>query len=513
MARESSLLSLWLTGPEPARYPRLEGDIEVDVAVLGGGIAGLTAALALKRRGLTVAVVEGARIGTGVTGNTTGKVTSLHRLVYTQLAEDHGEHAARAYGEANEAALEHIAKTVAAEGIDCGFRRVANYTYAEDEDQLARVRAEAELARRLGLPASFVADVPLPFATRGAVRFDGQAQIHAVQYLRGLARAVDGGGSSVYESSMVTALRDGTPAVAESEHGTVRARDIVVATNVPFGDDSRFGPLLTLHRSYIVASPAAPTVDDTADATFISAEDPLRSILTTRHDGMDYVLVGGEGHPASRGGGSGDSGERFARLAAFSRERLGTGDPAFRWSTQDTLPADGLPFAGPLLPEGRHLYTVTGLRKWGLTNGTAGALVVADLISGVENPWTRLFDSTRTVSRPAAARGDAGTTSAGSPPAPGTLPPGGLPRLAPGQGTVLDLDGQATAVYADDGGSLHALSARCTHLGCTVEFNSGESTWDCPCHGSRFALDGAVIQGPAEKDLPAGSLPGGAGQD
>ncbi|WP_245827814.1 Rieske 2Fe-2S domain-containing protein [Sinomonas mesophila] len=248
-----------------------------------------------------------------------------------------------------------------------------------------------------------------------------------------------------------------------------------------------------------------------ADGTFISADEPLRSILTTRHSGTDYVLVGGEGHAVPAGGNSGDSGDRFTRLAAFSRERLGTCEPAYRWSTQDTLPADGLPLAGPLFPatahHSPHLYAITGLRKWGLTNGTAAALVVADAITGADTPWARLFDSTREIAASRLPQGQR-TTAAGPAPL-----PGGPPRPRPGHGTVVEIDGKAVALYSDHSGEVHALSARCTHLGCTVEFNGGESTWDCPCHGSRFALDGTVIQGPAETDLPARPLPGPFGKD
>ena len=233
---EGRQVSLWVATTGTTRYPSLDTDLEVDVAVVGGGIAGLTAALALKRAGSTVAVLEAARIGTGVTGHTTGKVTSLHRLAYTELADRHGPDVAGTYGQANQAAIEHIARVVAEEGIDCDFRRVSNYTYAESDDALARVRGEAALAGRLGLPAVFTSEVPLPFGARGAVRFDGQAQLHAVKYLQGLARAVDGSGSHVLEDSRVTSVRDGVPAVVETGSGTVRAREVIIATNVPVGD-------------------------------------------------------------------------------------------------------------------------------------------------------------------------------------------------------------------------------------------------------------------------------------
>jgi glycine/D-amino acid oxidase-like deaminating enzyme/nitrite reductase/ring-hydroxylating ferredoxin subunit len=485
MAHTAQSGSIWLATSPATSYPSLTEDVEVDVAVVGAGIAGLTAALELKRRGLTVAVLEAARVATGVTGNTTGKVTSLHRLAYSQLADQHGRAKARAYGQANQAAIEHVARTVAAEGIECGFRRVANYTYAESDSTLAKVRAEAELTASLDLPATFTTDVPLPFATSGAVRFDHQAQIHAVNYLQGLGRAVDGEGSFVVEGTRVRRIKDGSPAEVVTEGGTVRSHDVIVATNVPLGDGGRFAERLSLHRSYIVASPVRGFP---ADATFISVDEPMRSLLAVNLGGTDYVLVGGEGHLVPGGG---DTSARFDRLAGFAKEHLGAEEPAYRWSTQDAMPVDGLPFAGPMLPDSQHVYAITGLRKWGLTNGTAGALVVADLITGGDNPWIELFDTNREVTAKAAASSSDAPTEAPEPDK----------ALGPGEGIVVEIGGEPTAVYRDDHGSLRTLTAVCTHLGCTVEFNGRARTWDCPCHGSRFALDGTVIQGPAEKDL------------
>ncbi|MFE4544973.1 FAD-dependent oxidoreductase [Arthrobacter sp. NPDC056727] len=492
-------VSLWVATAGTTAYPTLDTDVDVDVAVIGGGIAGLTAALALKRSGQTVAVVEAARVGTGVTGHTTGKVTSLHRLAYTELAGNHGDSAARTYGQANQAAIGHIARTVADEGIDCGFRWVANYTYAESEAGLDQVREEAKLAARLGLPSTFTTDVPLPFPVRGGARFDDQAQFHSSRYLQGLARGVDGGGSFVFEDSRALSFRDGSPAMVTTENGSVRAREVIVATNVPFGDEGQFDARCYLHRSYIVASRMEGAA---ADATFIGADEPMRSILTVAVDGASYLLTGGEGHRASDGG---DPAVRYSRLAAFAREQLGAGEPAFRWSTQDEMPVDGLPYVGLLSPEAQHVHVITGLRKWGLSNGTAAALMLTDALCGRANPWAAVFDS----SRGAPASGTAAPTA---PDAPATQPSRGLPLPPPGAGAVLDLDGGPVAVYTDPGGLAHAVSAVCTHLGCTVGFNAADGSWDCPCHGSRFALDGSVIQGPATKNLAARDLPGRDGE-
>jgi glycine/D-amino acid oxidase-like deaminating enzyme/nitrite reductase/ring-hydroxylating ferredoxin subunit len=499
---EGEPVSLWVASAGTTDYPVLRKDLEVDVAVIGAGIAGLTAALAIKRAGRTVAVIEAARVGTGVTGHTTGKVTSLHRLAYTELARGHGTGTARTYGQANQAAIEHVAHVVAAEGIDCDFRRVANYTYAETDDALELVRAEANLAALLGLPATFTAEVPLPFPVKGAVRFDDQAQIHAVKYLHGLARAVNGEGSFVFEQTRAQQVHDGSPAVVDTENGTVRARDIIVATNVPWGGQGLFHLRSHPHRSYLVAG----RVDGPPlDATFISADQPMRSILTSSVNGTSYVLTGGEGHRVSE---AGDTAARYRKLAAFAHDRLGVDTVAYRWSTQDGMPLDGLPYAGLMSPTAKHVFVITGLRKWGLSNGTAAALILADTLSGRENPWARVFNSNRITPGASAKRFVKENAKTVAAVLAGKL--GGRPGpadLSPGEGAVTKIKGGSTAVYKDSDGQIHAVSATCTHLGCTVGFNSADVTWDCPCHGSRFATDGTVIQGPAAKNLPPAPAP------
>ncbi|WP_251045085.1 FAD-binding oxidoreductase [Arthrobacter sp. ISL-5] len=215
-------------------------------------------------------------------------------------------------------------------------------------------------------------------------------RIHAVKYLQGLAGAVHGDGSFVFEESPAVALQDGSPTAVNTERGSVRARDVIVATNVPFGDRGVFDARCYPHRSYLTASLAAGRRLDDAfrNSTFIGVDEPMRSILTVDVDGTSYVLTGGEGHRASD---VGDAAERYSRLAAFARDRLGAGETAFRWSTQDAMPVDGLPYVGLMSPDARHVHVITGLRKWGLTNGTAAALILADTLCGRHNAWAAVF--------------------------------------------------------------------------------------------------------------------------
>ena len=496
-------VSLWVdTAPETS-YPKLEGSTDVDVAVIGGGIAGLTAALLLKRAGVRVAVIEAGRVGTGVTGHTTGKVSSLHRLVYRELRRSFGERGAWTYGEANQAAVERIASLVETEAIDCDFRRVANYTYAESNEGLEQVKEEAAIALALGLPAAYTDTTPLPFPVRGAVRFEGQAQLHATKYLVGLAQAVAGDGSEVFEQSRVTDVDDGAQCRIATKDGSVTAGAAIVATNIPILDRGLFFARCHAHRSYLIA---LALDGEPPDGTFISADEPLRSIMPYRAGSQDFLLVGGEGHRASE---TVDATERYRRLEAWARERFPVAALEYRWSTQDALPIDGVPYIGRMSPFSRNVYVATGFRKWGLSNGTVAAMVLADEIVGKPNPWSSTFNSNRLKPLAGGRRFVTENLRAGVRLVRDRLASrdSSLPELGPGQGTVLDLNGEKVAARKDEQGGVQMVSAVCTHLGCIVEWNGGEQTWDCPCHGSRFDHDGHVIQGPATEDLAPVSRP------
>ena len=404
---------------------------------------------------------------------------------------------------ANQAAIERVASLVEEEAIDCDFQRVDNFTYAESEAALERVSVEASIAQEIGLPAMFTESVPLPFGVRGAVRFSGQAQLHATKYLLGLARALAGEGSHVFEETLATGLAKGEGRVLVStDEGSICARAAIVATNIPFVDRGLFLARCHMHRSYL----AAVGVDgELPDGTFISADDPLRSLMPHRSVGRDLLLVGGEGHRPSAGV---DPGECYARLERWASERFPVSSVQYRWSTEDALPVDGVPYIGQMTPLSRNLYVATGFRKWGLTNGTVAGEILADRLLGRPNRAAKLFDSNRIKLRASARRflSENLRTGARLLRRRVSRPDPSLPDLSPGAGQVIEVGGESIAAYKDERGEINAVSAVCTHAGCIVDWNSEERTWDCPCHGSRFDRSGKVIQGPAVEDLAARSV-------
>ena len=336
-------LSFWIDTTPHTNYPAMTGNASVDVAVLGGGITGLTAAIFLKRLGKTVAVIEARRIAEGVTGHTTAKATSQHKLIYDTLIKGHGEKKARLYAEANEAAIDRIEAFVNEKSIDCDFRRLPAYVYTEDEDVLGKLEAEVEAAQRVGLPASFVREAPLPFPIKGAVRFENQAQFHIRKYLLPLAEEIPGEGSHIFENTRALDVKEGVQCRVETDRGNVIAKDVIVATHIPFTFKGQFWGKATPQREYGIAARIGPT--PALEGMFISAESPTRSVRTASRDGETVLLVVGEAHKT---GEEPDTERRYRNLEEWARERFGVTEFDNRWSSQDYSSIDGLPYVGRL---------------------------------------------------------------------------------------------------------------------------------------------------------------------
>jgi glycine/D-amino acid oxidase-like deaminating enzyme/nitrite reductase/ring-hydroxylating ferredoxin subunit len=500
-ALEGKNTSLWVDSAPETDYPVLKPGLHVDVAVLGGGIAGLTTALLLKADGAKVAVVEAGRVGGGVTAYTTAKVTSLHGIQYQSVESSFGEDGARAYAEANEAGLARVARFVEELGIDCDFRRKPAFTYAEDEDDRGKIEDEVESALRAGLEASYTEETDLPWPVAAAIRVEDQAEFHPRRYLLALAEAIPGGGSHVFERTRALAVAGGKERVRVSTtRGELTADQVVVATHFPFLDRGGYFARMHPERSYglglyLNGGAAAP------QGMYLSTESPSHTVRSHPTPRGEMVIAGGESHKTGQGG---DTAERVARLERWARERFDVRSIEYRWSTQDNMPVDGVPYIGRLAPFQKRIWVATGFMKWGLTNGTAAGMILTDLIAERSNPWADLFDSTRfkpfaSAKELVKENANVGARFVGD--HLGRPDARSVEALAPGQAGIVRRGAGKVAAYRADDGTLHEVSAVCTHLGCQVKWNEAERSWDCPCHGSRFDPTGRVIQGPAVKDL------------
>jgi glycine/D-amino acid oxidase-like deaminating enzyme/nitrite reductase/ring-hydroxylating ferredoxin subunit len=488
--------SLWLDTVERSPRPPLSGDIHADVCVVGGGIVGLNAALELRRTGATVVVLEGRFVGAGASGYNTAKLSALHGLTYAKLERSLGEDAARTYAEANQHGVERAFELAGEFGIDCDLRRKPNLTYAESADDRGQIEAEVAAAGRAGLPAELVEALDLPFPVAAAVSVAEQAEFHPVKFLEGVAGELERRGVRVHESTMALSVDAGSPCRVHTDGGhTVTAGSVVVATHLPFLDRGLYFARCHPERSYVVAAPYEGGA--AAKGMYLSTESPAHSIRTHRLGARTWLLVGGESHKT----GQTDAAERYARLERWMPERFGV-RPVMRWATQDQMPSDGVPFIGPVDPVSKNVFVATGFRKWGLALGIAVPELLAAWVEGRDHPWRELFDTRRVRLRASAGsllkeNANVAMRFFGD----RVVKRGDVESIQPGDGRVVGAGLAQRAVYRDEQGALHALSARCTHLGCIVNWNSGERTWDCPCHGSRFSARGDVIMGPAVHGL------------
>lgn len=383
--------SLWredYTGP---KYPALEHDTEVDVAIVGAGITGLTAGYLLKRSGLRVAVIDKDTIAGGTTGRTTGKVTAQHNLIYSSLQKRHGNAVAKSYGQANMTAMEQVAAIIQKERIECDWERADNYVFTCDPDRVAACKEEATVASSLGLPATFEPTSPLPFEIAGAVKFANQSKMNAQKYALGLARKIHGKGSYVFEKTTATSIHDGLQCAVKTRTAAIVASHIIVATNVPmFPLVARGGYCILEYpqESYIIAC----TLEADVAGMYISPDKQQYSILPITRGTERMLLVGGEGHLS---GLRGNTTKHYERLAAYAEKHFPVSNITHRWSDRDYLAYDDIPLVGKLYPWSRNVYVATAFHKWGLTNGTAAAMILRDRIIDQANPWAHAFDSLR----------------------------------------------------------------------------------------------------------------------
>jgi glycine/D-amino acid oxidase-like deaminating enzyme/nitrite reductase/ring-hydroxylating ferredoxin subunit len=480
----------WNATAPPTNHPALTGSHRFDVAIIGAGIVGLTAAYRLAGTDLSVAVLEADRIGRQVTGRSSAKITSQHALIYRYLIDMLGLEQARLYADANRTATRQIRSWIDELRIACDLEVKNAYTFTCHPRFRRDIETEGEAARSVGFKADVLDCAPLPFDTAAALVFPDEAQFNPARYLIGLADAAKAAGAHIYENTRVTAVDSGKRWRVEAGDASVDAQHVVMASHLPFAGPLEFDyGVRTRPRCHAAMAfriePAAAI-----DGMFISIDDPTHSLRMGRdRDGPLLIALG----PRFDTGRIGDVAACFRDLEEWVRANLAVGDVAWRWVNEDYETDHRVPFVS--MPED-GFQLATGFNGWGISNGTAAAMLMADRIRGQANPWASLFDPNR--------------------PYPEDFNPGGdtqsrvdsVDDIAPGAGGVIERGKKKIAVWKDDDGTPHALSAKCTHEGCTVTWNNADRTWDCPCHGSMFERDGRVRHGPAVEPLAPAELPG-----
>ena len=493
-------VSLWMETGDLAVRPPLAADAETDICVVGAGIAGLTTAYLLSREGRKVLVIDDGAVAGGESSRTTAHLVNALDDRFYDLERLHGERGARLAAESHTAAVDAIERIVRELGIDCGFERLDGFLFDPPGTHESRLDEELAAARRAGLPVEKVERAPIrDYDTGPALRFPRQAQFHPTRYYAGLVKAIEAAGGRIHGGTHAEAFEGGQPARVRTVDGhTITARALVIATNSPVNDRVVMHTKQAPYRTYVVTAPVPAGA--VARALFWDTADPYHYVRLQPGSGEDVLIVGGEDH---RTGQADDAEQRYASLEQWMRARFPPAGPVRnRWSGQVLEPADGVAFIGRNPLDAVNVFIATGDSGNGMTHGTIAGLLITDLVVGRENPWAELYDPARKSLRSARAYlrenvqsqvGYAGWVT------PGEVD--SVDAIRPGEGAVVRRGMQKIAASRDASGTLTTCSAVCTHLGCIVEWNTGEQTWDCPCHGSRFAPDGHVVNGPARDGL------------
>lgn len=427
--------SVWRKTAALPRFEKLEGDVKSDVLIIGGGITGILCAYFLKERGIDYLLVEGQEICHGVTGNTTAKITAQHGLVYAKMMRHMGQEKTKLYLEANQKAVLKYAEL--AKNYECDFIQKKAFVYSLDNRK--KLEEEAACYRMLGLMGEVVETPELPFATAGAVMMQDQAQFHPLKFLAGIAKDLN-----IREHTFVTQLM---PGKAVTDAGAITCKQMILATHYPI--DNKHGCYfikLYQHRSYVIALQQAQQME----GMYVDEDRKGLSFRSYK----DLLLVGGGSHRTGKKGGD------WQELLQFARKYYPEAAEKYRWAAQDCMPLDEAPYIGLYAPAMPGCYVATGFQKWGITSAMVSAMVLTDLVQGIENPYARVFDPGRSIFK--------------------------RQLLCNAAESLVNL--------------LTPTKPRCPHMGCALKWNPTERSWDCPCHGSRFAEDGTLLDNPANGD-------------
>jgi len=498
-------VSVWMdTGPLLEESP-LTKDTRADVCIVGAGIAGMTTAYLLSKEGKSVIVLDDGPIGGGMTGRTTAHLVNALDDRYFELERLHGEKGARLAAESHTAAIDRVEAIVKNEKIDCEFERLDGYLFVPPGDAKKILDEELEAALRAGLKLEKVERAPIDcYDTGAALRFPRQAQFHPLKYLAGLAQAIKQSGGSVHTQTHASKIEGGDRAVIEASGGAVVTADaVIVATNSPVNDLVAIHTKQAAYQTYVIG--ARVPSGSVKRALYWDTPDPYHYLrietIGTGASAYDVLIVGGEDHKTGQ---EDDANRRFGILERWTRTRFPMIESIeYRWSGEVLEPIDGLAFIGRNPLDKPNVFIATGDSGNGMTHGTIAGILITDLIMERENEWADLYEPSRKTLRalPEFARENLNVAMEYT----GLVTPGEVDSVAeidPGRGAVIRRGLTKVAVYKDESGAVHERSAICRHLGCVVGWNTLESTWDCPCHGSRFDAYGHVIQGPANSDLP-----------
>lgn len=478
----SIMTSIWSLDTKLPQMKTLKENKTTEVVVIGAGMAGLLIAYFLKKENIDTIVLEGNKIASGQTMNTTAKITSQHNLIYDTLISKLGIETAKGYATANEKAIEIYAEIINKEKLDCNFRRESAYVYSLDN--ASKIEKEVEAANKAGIKAEFTTKTTLPFDVMASIRFHNQASFNPLDFLNGIIKDLE-----IYENTMVQDIEDNR---VITDNATITAKHIVVASHYPIINFPGYY-FLRMHqeRSYVIALENAAKLD----GMYI---DEAESGYSFRNYN-DKLILGGPGHRT----GKNKYGGYYDKLTSAAADFYPNSKEICRWSAQDCVTIDNVPYIGRYASSTPNLYVATGFKKWGMTSSMVSAMLISDLIRGKKNPYEEVFDPQRfkISASMKTLNEEVKESTKGLIVERLKIPNITLEGIEKGHGEIIEFNGIKLGVYKDKHGEIYTVSPKCTHLGCELTWNQDELSWDCPCHGSRFDYEGKLINNPALKGI------------
>jgi len=493
--------SVWTASTDSQAYPQLTSDLDVDVAIIGGGITGITAAYLLATEGKSVAVLEAHKIGKGATGYSTGNLYATVGERLATIEKKHSQKAMSAVVNSRNAAINFIEDCIAINSIDCEFNRVPWHLFTTSESSAHDPEVEAEFEKARQLELSTLNSVPPLFSFRDVSKIttlNHQAQFNPFKYVSGLAKAANTAHCQIFENTKVTNVKDGTPCQVFTENGVVTAKKVIMATHSPKGI-YEVHTEMEVYREFALAAKITGELPPEGIYWNITGSNQY-SVRPYSNEEGDYLIVLGEPYLT---GTKEENEDCIVKIKEYLNKHFTIESIVYEWAAQNYKPADGLPYIGTS-PLQTNTYIATGFKADGLVYGTLAAMIITETILGRESDWSELYDPKRFTPIASAKQFLKENMNVATHLVKDYLFYGQvdeLKEIKQGEGKTLTVDGEKVAAYRDEMNELHIVSPVCPHMGCIVHFNRSEKSWDCPCHGSRFTIDGEVIEGPAYKDL------------
>jgi len=481
-------------------FESLNEDLAVDVAIVGAGITGITAAYLLSKEGRKVAILEAGGVLNGTTGHTTAKLTAQHGIIYDEYINHFGKEKARLYFESHMNAIQFVEDKVKENGIDCDFSKEDAYIYATTEEYAGKLQTEWEAYKSLEIDGALKDTIPFNIPAKAALMMRNQAQYHPLKFLKTLLEDAVKSGCSVYENTVAADIEDDDtePKVVTKSGHRVTCKHVIIASHFPFYDK----PGLYFARMYADRSYAIgiKTDKDYPGGIYISGDSPTRSIRYTPYNGEKLLIIGGENHKTGQGI---DTVKHYEALQAFAKDVFGLSEYHYRWSAQDMVTLDKVPYIGHYTEGRKNVFIATGYKKWGMTTGILAGHLLTDYVMNRDNPYKELYSPSRFQADPALKSVITTNSDVAKHLFKGKLEytDKSTDDLQVGEGSVVMYNGKRAGAYKDENGKLFVVDTTCTHLGCECEWNRAEKSWDCPCHGSRYSYSGDVIEGPTNKAL------------